>query len=311
MKRLGGCTGVTMVELLVAMTIALIAGAMILQVFLDFQSRVLAEISRNDLRDRAERLVRFMASDVRDAAFLLGAAPRTAAGTPVHLVHDSLPGDPVEALPFALLAEDIADGDDHLTILKAVSFNPPLRLARTALAGETSLFLNRRPNRSPGSTRELLPAPEAINHLVLSRHRDCYPILHASLEVDLDQPLRVTVAAESEVLGVRAYRYETEPFAGSKRLRRDDFTSRDILDEGVDGLQFEYLLDDGTIVDQPTDLRSVRGVRISLLVRSLRRDRNHIDTGTYPLGNRVYGPFRDRFRRQLVSRMIEVKNHGL
>lgn len=311
MKRAGGCTGITLVELMVAMTIASIAGTMILQFVAGFQSLVLAEISRNGLRDRAERLVRFMANDLRDAAFLLGAAPRTAAGTPIRLVHDSLAGDPVETLPFALLAEDIADGDDRLTILKAVSFNPPLRLAQTALAGDTSVFLNRRPNRSPGSTRELQPAPEAINHLVLTGHRGCYPILQAGLEVHLAQPLRVKVAIDNEILGLRACRYEAELFAGSKRLRRDDFTSRDILDTAVDGLQFEYLLEDGAIVDQPASIRSVRGIRVSLLVRSLRRDRNDIDTEIYTLGNRSYGPFHDHFRRQVVTRMVEVKNHGL
>lgn len=311
MNRAGWGTGMTLVEVLVAMFIASVAGTMILQFVLGFQSRVLAEISRNDLRDRAERLVRYMASDVRDAAFLLGSAPRTAAGTPVRLVHDSLAGDPVEVLNFALFAEDIADGDDCLTILKAVPFNPPLRLARTALTGDTSVLLNRRPNRSPGSTRELQPAPEAINHLVLTGHRVCYPILQAGLELDLEQPIREEVASGNEVLGLRVLRYETEPFDGSKRLRRDDFTSRDILDDKIDGLQFEYLLEDGIIVDQPVDMRSVRGVRISLLVRSLRRDLVDTDTSTYNMGNRTYGPFRDRFRRQVVTRMVEVKNNGL
>jgi hypothetical protein len=238
-----------LVELLVAMTIASIAGVMILQVLLGFQSRILAEISRSDLQDRAERLVRFMVGDIRDAAFLLGSTPQTAAGMPPRLTHDSLAGDPVETLPFSLLAEDLPDADDRLTIIKAVSFAPPLRLAQTAQAGESSVVLNRRPNRSPGSTRELQPAPEAINHLVFASHRRCYPLQQADREVNLEQPLRETVSAGSEVLGLRACSYVAEPYAGSKRLRRDDFTSRDILDEAVDGLQFEYLLVDGEIVD--------------------------------------------------------------
>jgi hypothetical protein len=301
----------TLVELLVAMAIASIAGIMILQVILNFQSRIFAEIRRNDLHDRAERLIRFMASDIRDAAFLLGPVPQTAEGAPLILTHDSLAGDPVETLPFSLVAEDLADGDDRLTLVKAVSFAPPLRLAQTAQVGETSVVLNRRPNRSPGSTRELQPAPEAINHLVFASQHTCYPLRQANLEVDLEQPLRETVSADTEVLGLRACIYEAESFAGSKRLRRDDFTSREILDQAVDGLQFEYLLDDGAMVDQPADTISVRGIRISLLVRSLRQDRDHIDTAIYTLANQVYGPFHDHFRRQLVTRLVEVKNHGM
>jgi len=311
MNRAASCSGMTLIELLVAMTIASIAGIMILQVILHFQSRILAEISRNDLQDRAERLIRFMASDIRDAAFLLGPVPQTAEGAPLILTHDSLAGDPIETLPFSLVTEDVADGDDRLTLVKAVSFAPPLRLAQTAQAGETSVVLNRRPNRSPGSTRELQPAPEAINHLVFASQHTCYPLQQADLEVNLEQPLRETVSADTEVLGLRACIYEAESFAGSKRLRRDDFTSREILDQAVDGLQFEYLLDDGAIVDQPADTKNVRGIRISLLVRSLRHDRDYIDTGSYTLANQVYGPFRDHFRRQLVTRLVEVKNHGL
>ncbi len=284
MNRVASCNGMTLVELLVAMTIASIAGIMILQVILNFQSRILAEISRNDLQDRAERLIRFMASDIRDAAFLLGPVPQTAEGAPLILTHDSLAGDPIETLPFSLVAEDLADGDDRLTLVKAVSFTPPLRLAQTAQVGETSVVLNRRPNRSPGSTRELQPAPEAINHLVFASQHTCYPLRQANLEVELEQPLRETVSADTEVLGLRACIYEAESFAGSKRLRRDDFTSREILDQAVDGLQFEYLLDDGAMVDQPADTKNVRGIRISLLVRSLRQDRDHIDTGIYSSG---------------------------
>jgi hypothetical protein len=284
---------------------------MILQVILNFQSRILAEISRNNLQDRAERLIRFMASDIRDAAFLLGPVPQTAEGAPLILTHDSLAGDPLETLPFSLIAEDLADSDDRLTLVKAVSFAPPLRLAQTAQVGGTSVVLNRRPNRSPGSTRELQPAPEAINHLVFASQHTCYPLRQANLEVELEQPLRETVSADTEVLGLRACIYEAESFAGSKRLRRDDFTSREILDQAVDGLQFEYLLDDGAMVDQPADTKNVRGIRVSLLVRSLRQDRDHIDTSLYTLANQVYGPFHDHFRRQLVTRLVEVKNHGL
>lgn len=310
MKR-DACTGMTLVELLVAMAIAGLVGSMILQLVISFQSRVLTEISRNDLQDRAERLIRFLASDIRDAAFLLGPVPQVAGGTPLALVHDSLSGDPLEALPFSILADDYTDEDDRLTIVKAVSFAPPLRLAQPGVSGETGLVLTRRPNRSPGSSRELQPAPEAINHLVLANHRVCYAVHLADLSLQLNQPLVEDVPVGTELLGVRVYSYQLDPFAGSKRLRRDDFTSRNILDDAVDGLQFEYLLNDGSLVNRPTRPQDVRGVRISLLVRDLRADRNYTNETVYTLGNRTYGPFRDHHRRSLVSQLVEVKNHAL
>lgn len=305
------CDGITLVELLVAMTIASIVGAMILQLVIEFQSRILTEISRNDLQDRAERLIRFMANDIRDAAFLLGPVPQVTGGASLSLVHDSLSGDPLESLPFSILADDLHEDDDRLTIIKAISFAPPLRLVQPGLIGETELFLNRRPNRSPGSSREILPAPEAINHLVFANHPMCYAVQLADQSMHLNQPLRTAVPAETELLGVRAHSYLLEPFAGSKRLRRDDFTSRDLLDDAVDGMQFEYLLDDGSLTNQPARVVDVRGVRISLLVRDLRPDQSYINQAVYTLGNRTYGPFHDHYRRTQVSQLFEVKNHGL
>ncbi len=305
------CAGITLVELLVAMTIAAIIGTMILQMVINFQSRILAEVSRNDLQDRAERLIRFLANDIRDSAFLLGSVPRVAGGASLALVHDSLSGDPLESLPFSIISDDSSDEDDRLTIVKAVSFAPALRLAQPGLSGEAELVLNRRPNRSPGSSRELLPAPEAINHLVFANHRVCYTVQFADLSLQLSQPLAEGVPADTELLGARAYSYQLEPFSDSKRLRRDDFSSRDILDDVVDGLQFEYLLGDGSLIDQPARPQDVRGVRISLLVRDLRPDRNYTNATIYTLGNRSYGPFRDHYRRSQVSQLVEVKNHGL
>lgn len=305
------CAGVTLVELMVAMVIAALLCSMILQTVISFQSRVLKEVSRNDLHGRAERLMRFLASDIRSAAFLVGSVPQVADGTPLRLVHDSLPGDPVQTLPFSILAHDGSAEDDALTIVKAVSFAPPLRLVQPGLVGESELLLNRRPNRSPGSTRELLSAPEAINHLVLDNSQFCYAVASDNQALQLNQPLEKGAPAGTEVLGVRALTYSLDPFSGSKRLRRDDFTSRAILDDAVDGLQFEYLLKDGSLVSLPASAEDVRGVRIHLLVRGLRADRDYRDEKLYLLGEQSYGPFRDGYRRTRLSQMVEVKNHGL
>ena len=150
-----------------------------------------------------------------------------------------------------------------------------------------------------------------LNHLVLANHRTCYSVLESDITLQLDQALVESTAAGTEVLGVRAGLYQLEPFAGSKRLRRDDFTSRDILDSAVDGLQFEYLLADGALVNQPARPQDIRGVRISLLVRDLRSDQGYLNRTVYTLGNSSYGPFGDHYRRTLVSQLVEVKNHGL
>jgi hypothetical protein len=146
---------------------------------------------------------------------------------------------------------------------------------------------------------------------VLANQRSCYPVGSVSQTVQLLDGLAEAAPAATELLGLRALRFRLAPAGASNRLHCDDFTSDEILDDAVDGLQFEYLLADGRIVDLPADPRAIRGVRISLLVRDLRPDRDHRDQAVYRLGNRDYGPYHDAFRRIVVSEMVEVKNHAL
>ncbi|TLM65306.1 MAG: hypothetical protein FDZ69_10410 [Deltaproteobacteria bacterium] len=299
-------------ELVVAMGLAAVVGAIVLPATLSLQARGLAEASRADLCARGARLLQFLANDLRAAAFLVGPLPRRVDGALPVLVHDSRPGNPGVTLARALLPDDGgAERDDALTVVRAESFFPPLHLAAPALAGATTLQLDRRPNRAPGSSREIAPAPEAISHVVLANHRTCYPVGNDAQALQLLEGLSVPAPAATELLGLRVRRYHLAPSGGFSRLRCDDFTSDEILDDAVDGLQFEYLLADGRLVDLPADPQAVRAVRVSLLVRDLRPDRDYRDRGVYRFGNRSYGPYDDRYRRIVVSEMVEVKNHAL
>ena len=311
MKRLSH-SGFSLIELVISMAIAAIIGSILLPALLSFQSGALAEINRDDLHKRAERLLRFAVADLRDTALLIGARPRTATGTALTLIHDSLAGDPSETIGAALLPEDGGvSGHDAITYLKTVSFAPLIRLAETAAAGATSLELDRRPNQSPGSSREIIPAPEAINHVVLDNQKVCYQVLDTGQNLQLETGLLRLAPTGSEVLGVRAHRLYLQPFEGSNRFYRDNFTSREILDDGIDGMQLQYLLHNGVLVDEPVLLADVRGVRISLLVRSRKTDSSYLDRQSYHLGNRTYGPYFDHFRRVLASELVEIKNHAL
>jgi hypothetical protein len=294
------------------MGLAGVVATIVLPAVFLFQARGLAEVSRGELRQRAERLLRFLGDDLREAGFQVGATPSRPSGAPPLLIHASLPGNPAETLHFALRAEDGGSaGDDVLTLVKGEPFFPPLRLKQAAAIGATTLQLDRTPNQTPGSSREIRPAPEAISHIVLAGERFCFPVGTVGRELHLLDRLTVAAPAATELFGVRARRFSREAIGVGGRLYSDDFTSEEILDDAVDGVQFEYLLGDGQVVDQPEDVTAVRGIRVSLLVRDLRPDRDYRDTATYQVGNRRYGPYHDRFRRVVVSQMVEVKNHAL
>ncbi len=303
------CRGHTLAELLVAMGLAALIGTIVLPAVFVLQARGLAEVSRNDLQTRAGRLLRFLGHALRSTAFLIGAAPVHSGGTPPVIVQDSLAGDPVVTLAWSLLSEDGGEAhDDLLTIVTAKSFFPPLRLAAAAPSGATSLRLDRSPNQPPGSSREIRPAPEATSHVVLANQRNCYPVGTAGQILELLDPLAGSAPAATELLGLRIRRFHRD---SAGRLRRDDFTSDEILNAAVDVLQFQYLLADGRIVDWPADIRAVRAIRLSLLVRALHPDRDYRDRASYRLGNRSYGPYHDHFRRVMVSEMVEMNKHAL
>lgn len=303
--------GVTLIELLVAMAISALIGILLIPALSTFQARGLAEISRSDLQDRAGRLIRFIARDLGETAFLVGPTPRTVNNESLRLVQTSQPGDPLQTFSSALIPENRVNAFyDGLTLVKAVSFYPPIRLVQTAQAGTDTLQLNRRPNRPPGSSREIYPAPDALNHIALEGGQACYGVASADHSLQLSQALDQTVAKGAEVLGVRAIRYLLKQHGPTHQLRRDNYTSLEILDDAVDGLQFEYLLADGSISQSPADSSEIRAIRVHLLVRDLRADRGYTDTRVYQLADQQYGPFHDSYRRLIVTRLVEVKNHG-
>jgi type IV pilus assembly protein PilW len=96
------------------------------------------------------------------------------------------------------------------------------------------------------------------------------------------------------------------------------------LVEGVENMQLQYGLDDGTApgiandgtpdryVDEPADLAAWANVvtmRIGLLVRTLEPDPGYTDTKAYTLGeNNVVDPKNDHFKRHVFSSVVRLVN---
>lgn len=106
--------------------------------------------------------------------------------------------------------------------------------------------------------------------------------------------------------------------------------SKRALVENVDNLEFQYVLDDDSVTLAPTaiELAKIRSVRVSILVRTERRDENFTSTQTYlPASNdpffteaadltgTIWGPFTgtptENNRRRLLKVTVNCRNMGL
>lgn len=82
--------------------------------------------------------------------------------------------------------------------------------------------------------------------------------------------------------------------------------------ENFDGLEFYYILNNGTMSLNPASLENVLGVQISLLARTKNSNPDYIDARIYETASgTVWGPFNDGYRRQLLIREVICRNLGL
>jgi len=89
-----------------------------------------------------------------------------------------------------------------------------------------------------------------------------------------------------------------------------------VIAENIDNIQFRYLLDNGTWVNDPnnppgTSGANVRAIEVSLLARTAQPLRGYLNTDTYSMGGSDIGPFNDGYRRKLLASIVETRNIGL
>ena len=84
----------------------------------------------------------------------------------------------------------------------------------------------------------------------------------------------------------------------------DGLLDSDLLGAGLNTYNYE----NGGAFPATVRPQDIRAVRVWILGRSLRPDRNYLDEHQYSVGSRVLGPFNDNFRRWLISEIIHCRN---
>ncbi|GAB4560265.1 MAG: hypothetical protein Tsb0017_17010 [Geothermobacteraceae bacterium] len=331
--------------MLITLGVMAILAAFMFPSFWNFQRQGLAEISKNDLLDRAERIKSFVADEIKMAGYMVGRNFSTPLTIGANTYQTSI----------AVSNSD--NGDDQITIIKGESAFPPLFVnnynsasvpptvricvADDSLSGSDSdkrATLGLRAGTvydlvSFGNQKRVYrlydDANEGVNiggtfaaksnpapNPPAGTCEETYDTRLVTLS--LQETLRDDVPQGTEVFPVRARQISIVASGGENQLRLSDQNQNEIIDRQVDGLQFQYLVN-GNWVDDPVaagaGTEDIRAVRFYLLVRSLAVDKDRTDTTDYSpqMGPNVaantYGPYNDNFRRVVVVGEVEVKNY--
>lgn len=86
-----------------------------------------------------------------------------------------------------------------------------------------------------------------------------------------------------------------------------------VIAEDVDNLQFEFILNDGSIVnnlDTKSNIPLVRSVKVYILARSENKIKGYTDSNSYEMGSVIYHPD-DKYMRRLLSATVKTRNIGM
>jgi type IV pilus assembly protein PilW len=113
-------------------------------------------------------------------------------------------------------------------------------------------------------------------------------------------------------MGTINYFFDDPDLDGEGNLVRGVDGTNSIVAQNVQGLEFQYILEDGGTALQvnANDFMDVVGVNISILIRSDIEVKNHVDRLIYSSvsGNNWNSPYLDGFQRKLITTSVFCRN---
>ncbi|MBI5846961.1 MAG: PilW family protein [Nitrospirae bacterium] len=326
-------TGTTLVELMIAVTIFLIFLGVAYPTF-TFLGQRMADVQTNqELTQKGQRILNYMAEELRLAGLFVGATPNVTLcgeGTATNsLAHTN--GNPYDSLLF-LTSEQVVNKTDNAAI-------PFLVMNAAAASGAASISVNATYANVSGlslggnatQNARAFVTFDTLAPTILNRAYQVTSFGGTSLAISpsLDQTLNngsnvyVVMRKRFDVNGrdLRIVRWQSdcseEPLSLLEAHDRTGGTSWG----GVDALQFEYFMNDGNIRDTiaATDITNVKAINIWILVRSDFPEKDYTNSSIYKVGGATnpdgtvipgitLPAFNDQFRRMLLSKRVEVKN---
>lgn len=139
------------------------------------------------------------------------------------------------------------------------------------------------------------------------------PDANGAYALTLNAALNRDYSSSNSVMLLQQVAYQVQMNGAEPALFRTvNGGTAQLIASGVEDLQFAYLMNDGTVSNNPAGAATlIRAVRISMLARQ--QDTSGTATiSTRPaLEDHAAGTTADRYHRRLTTKVVEVRNHGV
>ena len=334
--------GLTLVEVMVAITLSLILLAGVIQLFVSNKQAYRIQDSINSLQENGRFALQFISSSLRMADNWGGNQSSLIAGAPIA-------GITGKGSCNSSWISTVTTGFQGYTGLGAGSTQLPTDcIAAADYVAGTDLFVVRYAGADLIQTAALSPSSFYIRSAV-GRRADLFPGTAAGIAA---LPTDIYDSANPDADGFFNYLYNAELYfirpcsnpAGASCTASDDggnpiptlvkyslngttWTGPQALAEGVETMKLEYgiassatSIDTAQYVDATTAASNwglVRSVRVSLVVRANERDVGYADNTTYTLpdgtaGGTAYNPAAavQSYHRKLFTTVVQIRNRS-
>jgi len=317
--------GFTLVELLVAVAISLILLGAIFLTFKSQQDSYLMQDRISTMQQNLRAAMIMITKDLQMAGYYTNfdtgdhtmnwdalAGSTDPDGTddetirPLFYAHDNIDDSPANT-------DKIKNGTDVIVVVKASDEGRQLAAGEMASGNTIAASLRDVDNLKTDKCGLLVKSDLS--------HADFFRVEEDSGPMNLSpgQELGETYTEGDLIFRADVVLYYVDEGNESPCLRRKNLGNNEgaqIIAEGIDNLQFRYLLNSGTWVNDPnkppaTGGATVRAVEVSVLAKTAQPFRGFRDTTVYHMGGADTGPFNDGYRRKLLTSIVETRNIGL
>lgn len=312
--------GFTLVELLVATVISLVVIGAIYGTFKSQEDSFVIQDQVTAMQQNLRAAMYTMSRDIQMAGFI------TNFDTTTHTLIDWDPtlagNEAIRPLIYGRNNDDgsgidVKPGTDVIVIIKAGNEPTDFRQLTSADAvTNTTLTLNPFQN-SVGTPLNLDDTTYKFGVLLksdLSRAEVFEVQSKAGSTLTFSNNLQESYGTGDWVYRADVVIYKVNEDANHPSLLREDLGNDNgfqVVAENMDNLQIQYVLADGTTVDDPAGQEAnVRAVQVCLLARTDHTNRGYTNNNSYTMGDQVITP-NDGYRRRLLTSLVKTRNVGL